>query len=129
MKWFGRILLIAVVGVLGYAAYDYYKAGLLTRPEMPEGAFSLSFSDGPRYIVEGIPDERFERTYIARFPKNIPPWFKDSWSYCRQPTEDEAKAINDARNPGPGMRLDAKCELNADGTIIPTGYVYSVPTL
>ncbi len=129
MKWVGRIFLLAVVGFFGYVAYDEYRAGTLTRPEMPEGAFSLSFRDGPRYIVEGIPDEQFERNYIARYPKDIPPWFSDSWSFCKPPTDDEAKTINDAVNPGPGMRLDAVCELNADGTIIPTGYVYSVPNL
>lgn len=51
-----------IVGVLravgaGFVAYDYFSAGLHTRPEMPKGAFSLSYKNGMRAILVGIPNE------------------------------------------------------------------------
>ena len=76
MKWIGRIVLAGVAAVLGYAVYDYYAADLHLRPDMPEGAFSLSFTDGPRVILQDMEDESFTRRYLARSYKSTPEWYR-----------------------------------------------------
>lgn len=128
-KWISRTFLVAIVGWAGYSAYVYYKAGLWNRPPVPEGSFWISFKDGTRVIVSDVPNERDTRKYIIRPRTDVPSYFKDAWSFCDPPTLEDAEAINKALPPGPGMRLEAECVLDADGEIIPTGYLYSAPKL
>lgn len=79
--------------------------------------------------MQGMTDESYDRRYVARKITGVPEWFKDSWSFCVAPSEAEANRINEEVRPGPGMRLDAACALDADGDIIPTAYIFSVPKL
>lgn len=129
MKILKVVIKLIAVGAFGYLGYDYYKAGLHTRPEIPSDSFSLSFVGGPRVIVQGLPDESQTRKYIARRIPSVPEWFKDSWSFCVKPSEVEATEILERVRPGPGMRLDAACALDADGDTVPTAYIFSVPKL
>lgn len=128
-KWLLRLVGVGVVGFIGYGAYDYYKAGLHTRPPMPEGAFSLSFKAGPRVIMIDTRDERSTRRYIIRPRTDVPIWFEESWSYCTPPTEEERAFLLDRLEQGPGMRLDGVCNLEADGDVIPTGYIFTIPDI
>lgn len=101
---------------------------------MPPDAFSLSFKNGLRAIVVGIPNESFNvsgpsRKYIGIRLDGLPPWFKDSWSVCQAPTDQEAEFINKTNDLGPGVRLDAVCKITPDGQPIVTGYIYSAPKL
>jgi hypothetical protein len=128
-KLLSRFLLLVAAGFVAYLGYDYIKAGLHTRPEMPDGAFSLSFAGGPRVILKDTQDERATRRYLARRDPGVPEWFEGAWSYCDAPTEDEAESIYKTGKPGPGMRLDGICALDADGDIIPTALIFSVPKL
>ncbi len=129
MKIIKRILFFAVVGIVALTAYDYYRLGYHTLPDMPDGAWPLNFSNKTRAIMIGIPDERLERKYIATPMADIPKWFEDAWSSCREPTNEEAEEINTIAPPDRGMRLDALCSIDADGDIIHTAVIYSVPRL
>lgn len=53
-----RALTVAIIAYSGYGAYDFYRAGLHTRPEMPDGAFSISYKNGLCAILVNVPDER-----------------------------------------------------------------------
>jgi hypothetical protein len=81
-KW---IISAAVIVVVGFIAYDYFRAGFHTRPEMPEGAFSLSYKNGLRAIMVGVPDVRPERKYLG-VPFQVQPWYEKSWSFCSAPS-------------------------------------------
>jgi len=76
-----------------------------------------------------IPEELLERKYIRAPMADVPRWFKDAWSFCKKPTEEEKKQINKIAPPDRGMRLEALCSIDADGEIIRTAIVYSVPKL
>jgi hypothetical protein len=129
IKWFFRLVGIGVVGFIGYAIYDFYMAGLHKRPPMPEGAFSLSFKGGPRVIMLDTEDETSTRRYVVRRRTDVPDWFKESWSYCTPPTEEEEAFLLERLEPGQGMRLDGICALDADGESIPTGYIFTIPDI
>ena len=60
---------------------------------------------------------------------NVPSWNDDTWSICRSPTDEEATAFTAHVEVGPGGRLDAVCEIEADGDIFVRGWVASVPDL
>ena len=81
IKWLLRLVGIGVVGFIGYGIYDYYKAGLHTRPPMPEGAFSLSFKAGPRVIMLNTEDE----DCVPVWPNEefAQAWATDQWQECR----------------------------------------------
>jgi hypothetical protein len=104
----GKWIIYAVV-ILGggYLAYDYYRTGLHTRPELPEGAFSLSYPSGFRAIMVGVPNMKHERRYLG-VDFEVPRWFQKAWSFCSVPsTAERAKA----ENLGPGSRLEAICRI------------------
>ncbi len=128
-KWVFRLVGLGVIAFIGFGIYDYYRAGLNTRPAMPEGAFSLSFKAGPRVIMLDIKDERSARRYIVRPRTDVPSWFKESWSYCKPPTEEDQASLLKQLELGPGMRLDGVCTLDADGDVITTGYILTVPDI
>jgi hypothetical protein len=129
IKWLFRLIGLGAIAFIGFGVYDYYRAGLNTRPEMPEGAFSLSFKAGPRVIMLDTKDERNTRRYIVRPRTDVPNWFKESWSYCKPPTEEDQAFLLKQLELGPGMRLDGVCTLDADGDVITTGYILTVPDI
>lgn len=118
------LVIIAVLASRG--AYEYFGAGLHTRPPMPEGAFSISFKSGLRAVVVDVPDVRPERKYLGA-PFDVPTWYEDSWSFCAAPTPDElAEAEN--QDLDPGMRLEAMCKIDlGDGEQIVRGALLSIP--
>ena len=129
MKLKDGVILAIVTAVGGLFAYDYYSADLHLRPDMPEGAFSLSFADGPRVILQDMEDESFTRRYLARSYKSTPEWYRQSWSFCTAPSEAELAEAESRIASSPGMRLDAVCTLDVEGEIIPMAQIYSVPRL
>ena len=120
-----KLILLAVIAILCWGAYDYFRLGLHTRPEMPDGAWSIVSKAGFRAIAVDIPDERFERKYLLMPAEDVPVWFKDAWSFCTKAT-DEQKELNP---PERGMRLEGFCSIDADGETIYTGVMHSVPRL
>ncbi|TBF08919.1 hypothetical protein [Rhizobium ruizarguesonis] len=130
MGWTKRIIGAAVLGIAGYSAYDYYQAGFLTRPEMPEGAFSLSYKNGLRGILVGVPNEKENRRYFG-FPQDVPFYLKDAWSFCSPPEGPEqaqAVAFIKSRNQ-PGERFEVVCKIKADNDVVVRGVITSVPKL
>lgn len=80
------LLLIAVF--ICYGIWDYYQADLHTRPDMPPGAFSMSYKNGLRAIMVDTTDQRETRRYFGT-PLDVPFYLEKSWSFCRPPTDAE----------------------------------------
>ncbi|TYB83472.1 hypothetical protein [Maritimibacter fusiformis] len=134
-RWGWIIFLVAISLFAVWETYNYFRLGYHTLPELAENEFPLVFSNGLRGIVVDMEDERYAvepnqaRKYIGFVAAEVPGWFKDSWSYCKAPTEEERRDIEQNFDPGPGARLDAVCSFDADGEIIHAGIIYSVPKL
>lgn len=124
-KW---VILVIILGGGGYMAYDSYMAGHHTRPEMPEGAFSLSYKNGLRGILVDVPNEKETRRYLG-VPMEVPFYLKDSWSWCRPPTEEEGPQVAQfmAERDWPGQRFEAVCKITVDGAEVVRGLIISVP--
>ncbi|WP_425419625.1 hypothetical protein [Oricola indica] len=125
-KWI--LALLCLLGA-GYASYVYFMGGFHTMPILPERSFPLSYKSGFRAILVGMDDERAYRKYLAYSANDVPSWYKESWSVCRAPTEEEQRQLENAINIGPGGRWDAVCEISADGDIFVRGWIASVPKL
>lgn len=129
-KWIGRALIVAVVASVGYGTYDYYRADLHTRPEMPRGAFSISYRNGLRAILVDVPNERETRRYFG-FPAEVPFYIEDVWAFCTPPEgsekQDAEKYIKE--RGGPGERFEVVCRVKVDDDIVIRGFITSVPKL
>jgi hypothetical protein len=129
-KWVAGTVVVLGVAYGAYGAYDFYKAGYLTRPEMPEGSFSFSFVTGFRAILLGVPNEKDTRRYFG-FPQEVPFYLKDAWSFCSPPQGDDIamaeKFINDRDMPG--ERFEVVCKVTADDDVVVRGVITSVPRL
>ncbi len=126
--------LLAVIAVLmaayvGYEAYKMDRAGYFDMPELGPNDFSLSFKSGLRGVMRDIPDERPARRYIAYNASNVPAWFQETWSECRLPAESERAFFEQHVDVGPGGRLEAICEIDAEGDIFVRGWFASAPNL
>jgi hypothetical protein len=127
--------ILVVCGLLGYGYYEYRlaeRAGIFTRPEMPEGAFSVSYPCGFRGIVVGLGERRPDRQYIAYPARDVPEWYLEAWSTCMAPDPDERNEFYRGLEAadfttGPGFRLEAVCKLDVDGEAILRGWLASVP--
>ena len=125
-KWIVGALILAYGG---YGAYDYYRGGYFSRPEMPEGAFSISFKNGLRAILVGVPNERQTRRYFG-FPAKVPFYLEDAWSFCAPPNEEETAQLTRENIPSnPGERVEVICKIDVDGDIVIRGLITSVPKL
>jgi len=129
-KWTKRVLTAIIIIASGYVAYDAYRAGYHTRPDMPEGAFSLSYKNGMRAILVGIPNQKDTRRYFG-FPMEVPFYLEDAWSFCYPPNdEEEAHAISFIKDRDwPGERFEAVCKITVENEIVVRGLITSVPKL
>lgn len=149
MKWVVRLAILAVVGFVGFFAYDLQRGGYYSMPELADGAYPISFKSGfraivqdvevsePRYtdshwIVRRLASANPDRRYIG-IPSEVPRWFEDTWSTCRPPSEEEQQAIeasysDDVRAKLYGARFDAVCFIETDNEQkVIRGVIYSVP--
>lgn len=149
MGWFTKLLVVGVVGYCGYSAYDLHRGGYFSLPDIPAGAYPISFKSGLRGIVydmdvtdDGYADapKIFRRLVMAnrdrRFiglPSDVPRWFEDVWSTCRPGTEEEREYIvstmpEEMKRNLVGARLDAICYIEIEGEPpILRGLIYSIP--
>lgn len=149
MGWFTKLLVIGVVGYGGYVTYDLNRGGYFSLPDIPSGAYPISFKSGLRGVVYDmdVTDDQyadapklFRRLVIAnrdrRFiglPSDVPRWFEDTWSTCRVGTEEEREYIvsnmpEDVKREMVGARLDAICFIEIEGELpMLRGLIYSVP--
>lgn len=135
MKWIGRIILLGFIGFIGWGAYDMYRGGFFSLPDLPDRAYPISFGSGFRAIVYDIDasDKNFEngpkwfrrlasanpdRKYLG-LPAEVPVWFKDVWSTCEAPTNEsqtfvEQSMSEEVKSRMVGARLDAICYIPTD---------------
>lgn len=128
-KW-NILFVVVVLSYAAYAAWDYFRAGLHTRPTMPDGAFSLSFASGLRAILVDVPDQRDSRRYFG-YPLEVPFYLEDAWSICSPPTEEEqpeATAFLEAQD-FPGSRFEVVCRIQVDDETVIRGVIVTVPRL
>lgn len=150
MSWIGRIVVLGVVGYVGYGAYDLHRGGYFSLPDIPNGAYPISFKSGLRGVVHDIQVEddtqastpkwfrRLARANQSRrylgVPMDVPTWASSKWAKCL-PAEAEDQQEIEARMPGDylkdleGARLDAICFIETDQEDKPIfrGLIYSVP--
>lgn len=123
-----RLIGFLIVGGVAYTGYDYVRAGLFSRPDMPEGAFSISYKDGFRAILVDVPNERDTRTYRG-FSLDVPDYLEREWSLCMPPSEEEAAEILATHGDNPGERVEVVCTIDTDGVFVTRGYITSMPEL
>jgi hypothetical protein len=128
-KWLLGAVVILVLGKIGYDTYLYQRAGYGSAPELNEGDFLLSYKSGFRGVMRAIEDERSSRNYLSYSATNVPEWYKETWSICRVPTPEEVTSFEAQADAGPGSRVDAICEIDADGDVFIRGWIVSVPDL
>ncbi|MFP1646691.1 hypothetical protein [Pontitalea aquivivens] len=154
LKWIGRILLITILGGFSFEAYQMYRGGYFSLPDLADDEYPISFRSGFRAIVplpedlrHSAPTSKFlrrlaweypDRQYLG-IPVNVPSWFEDKWSKCisgNQAENVELKAqieqgmTDKLRNDLVGARLDAVCGFELDdGSFRLRGYIFSVPKL
>lgn len=146
MGWISKVAGVCVLGAAGYWTFDAHRAGLFELPELPDGAFTLSFHNGLRAIVldadvpEGTETDgpRFfralgvanrERKYLG-VPFEVEPWFRGRWSWCKAPTDADRAQLNNTeelRERFKHARFEAVCHIRTDGNEIPSGVIFSVP--
>ncbi|MFM2349573.1 MAG: hypothetical protein RIR04_539, partial [Pseudomonadota bacterium] len=51
MGWVSKLISVGFLGFVGFGAYDLYRYGYFDLPDLPEGAYTLSFKNGFRAIV------------------------------------------------------------------------------
>ncbi|NSY61065.1 hypothetical protein [Agrobacterium tumefaciens] len=127
-KLIKRLLLVGLLGWGVYVVYDQYRAGHFTRPDMPEGAFSISYANGLRAIIVDRPDEKATRRYFG-FPVDVPFYLKETWSFCSAPREEEKVQVATfmkERN-WPGERFEVVCRIEIDKEVVVRGVITSVP--
>ena len=122
-----NIIVLGAIGAAGYVGYDFYEAGLFTRPDMPENSFSLSFNGGPFVIMVDLPDERLNRRYAVIRPRDVPRHLARTWGYCESPSQDWLAYVESSDVRPKGTRFDAVCQIDQEGDIIDVGLIFSMP--
>ena len=142
-------IFVVVLGLLGWDAFNLYRGGFFSMPDLPEGAYAFSFKNGMRGIVldaevavpldghleiyRRITSANPDRKYLS-VGMDVPTWFKDAWSTCKVLSAEEVAQI---KKDIPSLmtkdlataRLDAMCSVEADGKKILRGFLFSVPRL
>ncbi|MEA5162597.1 hypothetical protein U5903_17605 [Cereibacter johrii] len=148
-RWLLRVLFLGVLGLSGMWVYDFYRAGYLSLPDLPSGAYTLSYKTGFRAIVlnADVPDTigrnapkylrslgiaNRDRKYLG-IPFDVQPWFEEAWSWCKSPTEKEKADLermpDDFKHRVANARFEAVCRIDVDGKEIVRGLIFSVPRL
>lgn len=124
-----KVIAILVVAGVGYSIYEYYTGPFYDAPPLKEGEFLLAYKNGFRGVMSGFDGRDQSRRYMSYDANNIPPWYKETWSRCRVPQEAETSGFESAVDMGPGGRLEAVCEIDADGDVFVRGWIVTVPNL
>lgn len=124
-----KALAAVVVMFVGYSAYDYYTGPYYDAPTLKEGEFLLAFKRGFKGVMRGVDGRNQSRRYMSYDATSVPSWYQETWSICRTPESSEAAEFMSYVDMGPGGRLDAVCEIDADGDVFVRGWIVSIPKL
>jgi hypothetical protein len=125
-KW---VLASVMLAGVGYVSYDYYRGGFVSAPALQDGDFLLSYKSGLRAVMRGFGERQQDRRYLGYPSPDVPSWYDETWSICRKPSAQELESFEANSDLGPGIRLDAVCEIDADGDVFVRGWIASVPDL
>lgn len=119
-------------------------------PDIPNGAYTVSFRNGLRGIVFGIDEDTLKRRdYFNPFrrltiadptrrhlglPIEVATWFEDEWSECFPPTSEEREGFqsnfsDEIKRQLRGARFDFVCRFDIENEVVYRGLVFSVPKL
>ena len=130
--WKWSVVIFIIAGVT-FAIYSHRSSPYYNAPYnlvWDNGFLLASKNEGSlRAVLKGIPDERDSRRYFTYNAADVPSSHLNTWSMCRPPTEDEATIFAKIAELGPGERLDAICEIDANGDLFIRGWVTSVADL
>lgn len=150
-RWIVRIVFLGILSFASLWAYNFYRAGYLSLPDLPDGAYTLSYKNGFRAIITdaNISDPRPlgyegpkyfrslnaanpERKYLG-VPFNVQSWFEGAWSWCKSPTNQEKEDLNlmpdDFKRQVANARFEAVCRISVDDSEVVRGLIFSVPRL
>ena len=128
--WKKATAALILLGV-GYQIYEYRTGPFHDAPALDEGDFLLAFKGevGLKGVMRGFGNKDQTRKYMSYGDAKVPRWYRDTWSICRKPHEDEFTAFSRQVDMGPGGRFEAVCEIDADGDVFVRGWIVSVPDL
>jgi hypothetical protein len=146
-SWAIRVIAFGALAYISYAAYDLHRGGFFNAPDLPDGAYLLSFENGLRAVVldaqvtdrsrddapkflRRLSSANRDRKYLG-VPFEVQPWFKDAWSWCKSPNASEhaelSRMPDDWKASLENARFEAVCRINIDGKEIVRGWIFSVP--
>jgi hypothetical protein len=150
LKWTVRLVLLGVIGFVGYAAYDLHRGGYFDIPDLAANEYPISFRSGFRAIVidpevntndqsdapkffRRLGSANTDRRYLG-VPFEVAYWQQDAWSYCTKPSDDERKGFFNSlpdnwQKTLERARLEGVCRTDVEGEKVLRGLVYSVPKL
>ncbi|WP_417278407.1 hypothetical protein [Celeribacter sp.] len=123
-----KILGLLLLAAIGYGGYYYFSRGYHTRPDIPEGSFSMKFKSGFRAIVLNQELDVIDRKYFGHSVE-VPFYLEKAWSFCEAPTPEENEQILRELGNRPGERVDGVCRIDVDGKSVLRGIIASVPRL
>jgi hypothetical protein len=143
-----RIFALGFLGYCSYSGYQSYRAGYFSLPELPDGAYTVSFDNGLRAIVldaevadhgadsnwryfRNLSVANPDRRYLG-VPLEVERWFEDAWSWCKAPTDEDRAMLEQTPEISQKLqnaRFEAVCRINVDGTEVLRGLIFSVPRL
>jgi hypothetical protein len=143
-----RIVLLSLGIVVTYATYDFYRGGLFSIPDLPHGAYPISFKSGLHAILldaevsdssmadtskyfRSLTQANKNRKYLG-VAFDIQPWFKEMWSWCKAPTQREMSDYKrmpaDFRKQFDDTKFEATCRIRVDDKEVASGLIFSVPS-
>lgn len=148
LRWLFRILALGFLGSCVFSGYKYYRAGYFSLPDLPNGAYPVSFDNGLRGILleaevedhSADKDPAFFRVITVANPSRryigtsfkVERWFVDAWSWCKAPTDEDKAMLEqtpDISQRFQNARFEAVCRINVDGKEILRGLIFSVPRM
>jgi hypothetical protein len=126
-----KTIAVLLVAGVGYSIYQFLAGPFSDAPPLSENDFLLAFKGevGLKGVMRGFGSKDQTRKYMSYGAADVPTWYKDTWSVCRKPLEGEVVEFESNIEMGPGGRLDAVCEIDADGDVFVRGWIVSVPDL
>lgn len=146
-KWIVGGIVLSFMMYVAYSTYDFYRGGYFSIPDLPHGAYPISFKSGLRAIlleaevsdtsmadsskyVRRLNAANRSRKYLG-VPFDVQPWFKETWSWCKSPTQAEKSDYErmpaDFRKQFDGAKFEAVCRIKVDDGEITNGLIFSVP--